>query len=303
MAGTAQAWSLRLNHENLWLSWGRNAIIATVAGVALVQYRKSEGRPPLAAFGLLCMGGAYMLTGSLAYVVSAVVLRHAMRLSVRDLAWISVQATWPVCVWGTSFLCMLDEEPDWLMDVLRLARRFLPSVMHDSLYLAEAEQWLAPIAKLTEVVSAQERHRLRTLEYHRWWHRIGARVFDLGSTPPLSGSDDKALHCRLAELNASCAEIRELSRLAGGSVDKSVAASEVVPVLSELVELLNQLEVLLEGDVARLYDRPLWGRIAVTTTRTERSLAHELDTIRYLRRRVTSVPVFPKRTVLRRESA
>lgn len=55
LAAQTTAWGLRLNHENTFLSWGRNAIISTVAGVALVQYRKAEGRPPLAAFGLLCM--------------------------------------------------------------------------------------------------------------------------------------------------------------------------------------------------------------------------------------------------------
>jgi len=302
LAAQTTAWGLRLNHENTFLSWGRNAIISTVAGVALVQYRKAEGRPPLAAFGLLCMGGAYMLTGSLAYVLSAVFLRHAMRLNVRDLVWIGVQATWPVCVWGVSFMCMLDEEPDWLMDVLRLARLFLPSAMHDSLYLVDAEQWLAPIARLTEVVSAHEKSRLRMLEYHKWWHLIGARVFNLDSTPPVSGENTKALHSRLADLKASCAEIRELVKLAADSPDRSVSASEVVLALSRLVDLLNMVEVLLEGDIARLYDRPLWGRIAVVSSRTEKALADELDTVRYLRRRVISVPVMPKQSMLRRES-
>mmetsp|Transcript_12256 Transcript_12256/g.30893 ORF Transcript_12256/g.30893 Transcript_12256/m.30893 type:complete len:104 (-) Transcript_12256:821-1132(-) len=46
LAAQTAAWSLRLSHENTLLSWGRNAIISTVAGVALVQYRKNEGRPP-----------------------------------------------------------------------------------------------------------------------------------------------------------------------------------------------------------------------------------------------------------------
>ena len=41
-------WTVRLSHDNTFLSYHRNAIIATVAGCALVQYRKGEGRPPLA---------------------------------------------------------------------------------------------------------------------------------------------------------------------------------------------------------------------------------------------------------------
>lgn len=50
-------WSARLSHDNTFLSYHRNAIIATVAGCALIQYRKGEGRPPLAGAGLLTMGG------------------------------------------------------------------------------------------------------------------------------------------------------------------------------------------------------------------------------------------------------
>ena len=46
----------------------RNAIIATIAGSAIVQYDKGEGRPPLAAAGLLAIGALYMYVGSATYV-------------------------------------------------------------------------------------------------------------------------------------------------------------------------------------------------------------------------------------------
>jgi hypothetical protein len=50
-------WSLRMAHDNTFLSYHRNAMIATVAGAAMVQYRKGEGRPPLGAACLFAIGG------------------------------------------------------------------------------------------------------------------------------------------------------------------------------------------------------------------------------------------------------
>jgi hypothetical protein len=301
LAAQTAAWGLRLSHENTFLSWGRNAIISTVAGVALVQYRKNEGRPPLAAFGLLCMGGGYMITGSIAYVLTAVLLRHSMQLNVRDLIWISLQATWPVLVWGLSFLCMLDEEPEWLMDVLQLARLFLPSVLHDNLFLTDAEAVLEPIVRLTVVIARHEQARLRALEYQRWWHLLGARFLLTNDDPPsLEEADAVKLH--LLELDESCAAMSELVLKARDSQDLSVSASEAVGVLSRLNELLNVIEVMIESDIARLYNVPLWGRIAVVSSRMEKGLSDELDTLRYLRRRISGIPVMPKMNITHRES-
>ena len=61
-------WNVRLAHDNTFLSYHRNAMIATVAGGAAVQYRKKEGRPPLAAAGLFAIGGLYMYLGSFLYI-------------------------------------------------------------------------------------------------------------------------------------------------------------------------------------------------------------------------------------------
>ncbi len=55
-------------HDNTYLSYSRNAIISTVAGGALVQHHKAEGKPPLAGAGLLLMGGMFMYVGSGLYV-------------------------------------------------------------------------------------------------------------------------------------------------------------------------------------------------------------------------------------------
>ena len=63
-AASLQKMSARLTLENTYLSYTRNAVISTVAGGALVQYHKSQGRPPLAGSGLLLMGGIFMYSGS-----------------------------------------------------------------------------------------------------------------------------------------------------------------------------------------------------------------------------------------------
>ena len=65
---TRPATFTRQAHDNTYLSYSRNAIISTVAGGALVQHHKAEGKPPLAGAGLLLMGGMFMYVGSGLYV-------------------------------------------------------------------------------------------------------------------------------------------------------------------------------------------------------------------------------------------
>ena len=87
----------------------RNAIIATVAGAATLQFRKGEGRPPLAATGLLMMGGLYMYVGSTLYLWQVFKLRRGMRLGPKAIAWSVFNACWPSVLWSHSLLCLLDE--------------------------------------------------------------------------------------------------------------------------------------------------------------------------------------------------
>ncbi|KAJ1631846.1 hypothetical protein T492DRAFT_993376 [Pavlovales sp. CCMP2436] len=249
------------------------------------------------------MGGAYMVTGSLAYLMSAVVLRHAMRLSLLDLAWISIQASWPVAIWGISFLCMLDEEPEWLMDVLHLGRLFLPPVLHANLCLVDAETVLIPIVRLTEILAQHESSRLRALNYQRWWHTLGRPFFALEDRAGfVSSAEVDKLRSMLLSLDKTRADVSDLMLRAKMSADLSVSAGEVRLVLTRLVELLNAMEGDIESNIASLYDQPLWGRLAVVSSRMEQALADELDTLRYLRRRLNAIPVMPKQSVLRRNS-
>ena len=101
-------WSLRLNADNTFLSYHRNAIIATVAGAAMVQYRKGEGRPPLAAACLFAIGGMYMYVGSFVYVLQAWRLRTTLSVSPAQFVLLTLHAAWPLTLWSVALTCLLE---------------------------------------------------------------------------------------------------------------------------------------------------------------------------------------------------
>ena len=115
-------------HDNTYLSYSRNAIISTVAGGALVQHHKAEGKPPLAGAGLLLMGGMFMYVGSGLYVYQVAKLARPMRLGAGSVLFKVLNACWPVALWTISLACLLDEYPRWLLEGLRNVESHLPSV-------------------------------------------------------------------------------------------------------------------------------------------------------------------------------
>ena len=153
-----QRWNLRLAHDNTFLSYHRNAIIATVAGSALVQYRREQSRPPLAAAGLLMMGGLYMYVGSLLYVWQVIKLRRELRLSSVATLWSIFNAAWPLSLWSVSLACLLDETPSWLLSTLSYVENELPTIVHSSLFLRTVS--LQPVIRLLNTVQQAESRRL-----------------------------------------------------------------------------------------------------------------------------------------------
>lgn len=163
-AAAVGRWSARLAHDNTFLSYHRNAIIATVAGCALIQYRKGEGRPPLAGTGLLIMGGLYIYVGSGLYVWQCLKLRTALRLGRAQIFWSVFNAFWPLAIWSVSLACLLDETPNWLIELLRHSEQFLPSTIHSSLFLDPPA--LYPVCRLLHAVVRHEECRLQTVLAH-----------------------------------------------------------------------------------------------------------------------------------------
>ena len=157
-------WSARLAHDNTFLSYHRNAIIATVAGCALIQYRKGEGRPPLAGTGLLVMGGLYIYVGSGLYVWQCRKLRGPLRLGKSVIFWSIFNAAWPLAIWSVSLACLLDETPAWLITALRHSESYLPATLRSSLFLDPPA--LYPVCRLLHAVVRHEERRLCTVRGH-----------------------------------------------------------------------------------------------------------------------------------------
>ena len=128
-------WSLRISHDNTFLSYHRNAIIATVAGGSLIQYRQQQDRPPLAGTCLLAMGGLYMYVGSSLYVWQIFKLRKPLRLGPWTIFWGVFNASWPLVLWTLSLACLLESPPPVLLDSLRLIEDRLPSALYRTLFL------------------------------------------------------------------------------------------------------------------------------------------------------------------------
>eukprot|EP00750_Incisomonas_marina_P002858 INCI12728.2.p1 GENE.INCI12728.2~~INCI12728.2.p1 ORF type:complete len:356 (-),score=62.97 INCI12728.2:168-1235(-) len=77
-------WGLKLNLENTHLSWSRNGIISTIAGVGMFQYLNAKGNHngslELPAYGLMVLGFGFFSIGTFTYMRRVAVLRSVMQL-------------------------------------------------------------------------------------------------------------------------------------------------------------------------------------------------------------------------------
>lgn len=274
-------WNLRLAHDNTFLSYHRNAIIATVAGGALVQYQRSEGRTPLAGTGLLCMGGLYMYIGSALNIYQAVMLRRPLGLGLGSIAVAVVNAAWPVSLWSISLACLLDETPSWLLDGLRKVESHLPNVVHNSLFLDGVT--LYPVCRLIEGVVAQEKARLATV------HRQAAGHWSLMSPTyaPLTCLDVATIITRrLERLEMLQEKLDEFARC-----DRAVPTALCAPVLERLRTEIDQLASVLDAATSPSGSRlspPVWW-VAAQVSSEHRRLLVELDDVRRLGQRIAAV--------------
>ena len=163
-AARISRWSARLAHDNTFLSYHRNAIIATVAGCALIQYRSAQDRPPLAGAGMLAMGGLYMYVGSGLYLWQTIKLRVPLNLGGPVVFWSLFNASWPLALWTVSLACLLDETPRWLLEGLRTVEHMLPTAIYSSLFVDPPA--LYPVCRLLQALIGHETTRLQTVSSH-----------------------------------------------------------------------------------------------------------------------------------------
>ena len=129
----ASAQSLHLAVENAYLNWVRNGITATALGMAFVHFRVTTDDAAFSIGGavLQTMGAAYVFIGAASYVSSAFFLRRELALTGLGVAWYVANAAWPIAMYATGMLCLLDWHPSWLLELLAANAESLPEHWQD----------------------------------------------------------------------------------------------------------------------------------------------------------------------------
>jgi len=272
-------WNARLSHDNTFLSYSRNAIISTVAGGALVQQNKAEGKPPLAGAGLLLMGGMFMYVGSALYAWQIMKLRRPMQLSTSTVIFGLFNAVWPTTLWSISLACVLEEYPPWLIEGLRSVESHLPSVLHSSLFFDPTS--LYPVCKLLQGVIAQEEARLRTIRRHQAGHWSLTKP----KRVPLTDADVASIVVRRIE------RLEMIQQKLNGYAksERACPTAFAAPLLEKLRSEVLQLEKVLESDIAPQHDRRAVWWLASMLSSEHRMLRDELDAVQALHRRIVAV--------------
>lgn len=279
-AATLSRWSVRLAHDNTFLSYTRNAIICTVAGGALVQYHKAQGRPPLAGTGLLLMGGLFMYGGSALYLYQVSQLQVLCQASTASVVASIGNAFWPSALWTTSLLCLLDETPAWLLEGLRRVEAHLPTALRASLFLDPPA--LYPVCRLLSGVIAFEETRLGTARHHA----RGGWSLVKPIRAPLTDLDVVTIIARrLERLELLQATLSEYARS-----HRAVPTASASPLLDKAAAEVEQLAKVLEADMAPQADTPppVWWVLTRLSAEHKR-LRDETQACRALLRRIVAV--------------
>jgi len=282
-------WSLRLAHDNTFLSYHRNAIIATVAGGSLIQYRVNQDRPPLAGACLLGMGGLYMYVGSGLYVWQVWKLRVPLKLGKWTIFWALFNASWPLTLWSVALACLLEEPPKVLLNGLRLIEHRLPNMLHASLFLDPPA--LYPVCVLLRAVMRHEESRLVTVRSrgagtsNDGTHRSARLRPYTTRAGPLTDDDVATIITRRMErLHALQAKIDEMARS-----KTAVPTALIAPVLDTLNSELEMLEKVLQVDTGAGTQLELQWWLTRLYSSPRRKLLDELETVQTLLRRIDAV--------------
>jgi len=108
-----QVWGIRMNLENLYLSWTRNSIIATVAGLAMTTYKLDVMETvPIGGPGFLLLGCSFMMLGPLQYLHSYWRLKQILALTMGEWALVAFNASWFPAMWTFSMWCFVRGAPE-----------------------------------------------------------------------------------------------------------------------------------------------------------------------------------------------
>ena len=115
------------------MNWVRNGITATALGMAFVHFRVATDDAEFSIGGAVVqtMGATYVALGAASYVWSAFFLRRELALTAFGAAWVAVNAVWPLAMYATAMLCLLDWHPTWLLALLAANAHVLPTQWQD----------------------------------------------------------------------------------------------------------------------------------------------------------------------------
>ncbi|EGD79582.1 hypothetical protein PTSG_10431 [Salpingoeca rosetta] len=105
-SGSTVVESLRLAHENGFLSWTRNCVITTVAAAAFYNI------DPMASSGLFAMSSVFMYAGTFQYWAQARRIHQQTPFTRPALAVIGVVPTTLAACWTLAIFSILDKTPD-----------------------------------------------------------------------------------------------------------------------------------------------------------------------------------------------
>ena len=191
-----------------------------------------------------------------------------------------LNASWPCALWSISLACLLDETPSWLLEGLRLVEAHLPSAVRTSLFLDPAA--LYPLCRLLNGVIDHEENRLNTARRHAQGYRSLTKPY----RAPLTDLDVMSIIARRRERLMSIKD--ELYTYARS--ERTIPTAVAAPLLDKLRVEVQQLEKVLESDVAPQRDWPpaLWW-ILTQLSKEHRRLRAEMEEVRALLRRIAAV--------------
>jgi hypothetical protein len=212
-----------------------------------------------------------MYIGSALYVWQVAKLARPLHLGPRTVAWGLFNAAWPIGIWSITLMCLLEETPSWLLELLRRCEHLMPAALRSSLFLEPPA--LYPVCRLLRAVQKQEEERKRMISSTLDHEQSG-----------LSGGDVFAIIAkRLERLSLLETRLWELLR-SKHAVPTSLAA----PLLDRLHTEAAQLEKVLEEiDSAKRQKRPLWFLMAFSPK--YKQLREELEAVKTLQRRISAV--------------
>ncbi|XP_002735211.1 uncharacterized protein LOC100369275 [Saccoglossus kowalevskii] len=110
---STRRWVLRTGHENVYLSWGRNSLIALVGGTSVYMQDQIPWAKE-AAVGLFLLGGISFSIGTFGYIISTIALRKTMRLTLPFVIWNCTHASISLLLFSSIiaiYLGYVEEEP------------------------------------------------------------------------------------------------------------------------------------------------------------------------------------------------